>query len=537
MNASPVPRAPMRGWPRGMIGALGLVLLGLVASFTGLLWPQWRDNPDLAHGFAAPLVFLLLITESRRRGPWRWLASCQWLTVGLVAAMGLGIALFALAGLVAASLAWSHALVLFLLASALSCFLWGGLLILAEVNVRVLPINWSSLTAILLWVLVTPLPNGTYTRVTLALQSGVTASVMGTLHLLGIAARQHGNVIELARTTVGVADACSGIRSLLSCLFVGFFLAAWQVREPKRRWALIVIAPLLALVMNFIRSLILTLLANSGTAIGGTWHDATGYAILGVTTILLIWLAQRWESKEPSQAPALESTGLRNPPRLALVIFWIGLGASSVLAVFYGANSRPPVKSGNARPDLKALLPSKFVGWETAPANELYQFADILGTKQLLERTYVRSIGNGRFHEFSVYVAYWEPGQASVSRVAAHTPDACWPGAGWDVQPVMARPQISLLPKLKTVTAEQRIFKNSEGVAQNVWFWHVYDGQVIDYRDPYSLTALVKTALQYGFRRQGEQFFVRLASDQTWSELAQEPLVREILARFSAAGL
>jgi hypothetical protein len=48
---------------------------------------------------------------------------------------------------------------------------------------------------------------------------------------------------------------------------------------------------------------------------------------------------------------------------------------------------------------------------------------------------------------------------------------------------------------------------------------------------------LVKTALQYGFRRQGEQFFIRFSSDQAWGELAQEPLVREILAQLSANGL
>jgi hypothetical protein len=77
MNAHPVPLAPVPGWPRGVIGALSCGLLGLVASMSGLLWPQWRDNPDLAHGFVAPLIFLVLIGESRRRGPWRWLPNSQ----------------------------------------------------------------------------------------------------------------------------------------------------------------------------------------------------------------------------------------------------------------------------------------------------------------------------------------------------------------------------------------------------------------------------------------------------------------------------
>jgi hypothetical protein len=256
-----------------------------------------------------------------------------------------------------------------------------------------------------------------------------------------------------------------------------------------------------------------------------------------VKTAVLIGLALHWETKLPSAPPAPDPSSRRRSPHLAVVIFGIGFVATIALAGFYFANSRPPLQLGRAGPDLTTFLPSEFAGWDVAPAHDLAQFADTLGTKNLLERTYVRSAGNGRFHQFSVYIAYWEPGQASVSRVAMHTPDACWPGAGWAAQSAGATQQNLLLPKLKTVAAEPRLFKNSEGLAQHVWFWHIYDGRVIDYREPYALSALVKTALQYGFRRQGEQFFVRFSSDQAWGKLAQEPLVREILARLSTDGI
>ena len=36
----------------------------------------------------------------------------------------------------------------------------------------------------------------------------------------------------------------------------------------------------------------------------------------------------------------------------------------------------------------------------------------------------------------TLYVAYWRPGQAPVSLVDAHTPDACWPGTGWEPRPL-----------------------------------------------------------------------------------------------------
>ncbi len=81
------------------------------------------------------------------------------------------------------------------------------------------------------------------------------------------------------------------MRSLVSCVFAGLFFSGLLVRRPWSRVLLIGLAAPLALLMNFIRSLTLTLLANSGVNINGAWHDFTGYAVLGATAILLGALA------------------------------------------------------------------------------------------------------------------------------------------------------------------------------------------------------------------------------------------------------
>ena len=65
----------------------------------------------------------------------------------------------------------------------------------------------------------------------------------------------------------------------------------------------------------------------------------------------------------------------------------------------------------------------------------------------------------------------------------------------------------------------------------------MFDNRVIDYRDPYSIPALLQIALQYGFKRQGSQYFVRLSSNRAWSDLAAEPLMRDILAGLARTGL
>ena len=516
--------------------AICAVLLGLVTVYCVWVWPEWRTNPDLSHGFFAPFIFLLLAWESRHHGTPRWLAAGRGLALGLGGVLGLGFILFALAGLLAASLAWSHALILFLLAGALCCFLTGGLLLLADERVRFMPFNWISLTAIFLWILVAPLPHGTYARLTLGLQGWVTGSVLHTLHLLGIPARQHGNIIELARTTVGVAEACSGIRSLLSCVYAGFFFAAWQIRRPAGRLVLIIAAPLLALGMNFLRSLTLTLLANAGQEIAGFWHDATGFAILAVTALLLALLAMLLESKPLAPAPVSAPPDLAPPAGLRRW-FFASLAATAALALFFAASSRPAARAGRPAPDLIPLLPASTPGWQVITPNDLYQFADILQTSHLIERTYVRKTSDTDFIQFTVYIAYWSAGQASVSRVASHTPDACWPGAGWTPRPLIDAQQTPGLPGRKIATGEHRLFQNDSGYRQNVWFWHILDGRVLNYRDPYSVPALLKIALQYGFRRQGDQFFIRISSNKPWRTLADEPLVDEIMTHLATLGL
>lgn len=536
MSPANIALPPSAGRPPAEAVAVGVLSLGLVAAFCRLLWPEWRQNPDLSHAFFVPLLFLLLVWESRRQGTPRWLPPGRLTALAVALAVALGFGFFALAGLFAATLAWTHAMVCVLLAAALGCFLFGGLLIFADARWRLVPLNWISFTAIFLWLLVAPLPPGTYTRLTLGLQHWVTGNVLQSLQLLGVPARQHGNVIELATTSVGVAEACSGIRSLVSCVFAGFFFAGWLVRSPFGRLVLIVAAPLLALGMNFLRSLSLTLMANAGTDINGFWHDATGFAILGLTAAMLAGLAILFETKDASP-PASAGRTTISPPRWSLRFFWTGVAGTVALGAFFFMSARTVVRPGQTPPALAPLLPIRAPGWDVRTPNDLYQFADILRTSHLVERTYLRSTGPGQLTQLTVYIAYWAPGQASVSQVASHTPDACWPGNGWTPEPVRTQREIPAVPGLNIATGEHRLFKNSTGFPQNVWFWHIHDGHVISYRDPYSVPALFQIALQYGFRRPGDQYFVRLSSNQPWAELQDEPLVREILTNLTRIGL
>lgn len=520
--------------PLLQVSLVGLLAVLVVAC--AQLWPSWQSNPDLSHGFFAPIVFALLLWESRRQGPANWTSTSRRVIVAQTAAVLGAVALFAFAGLLAASILWSHDLVNFALVASLCLFLFAGLLLLSNEAVRLVPLNWISLTAIFLWLLVAPLPHGTYMRLTLQLQASVTSGVIQTLHLFGVPARQMGNVIHLATSSVGVEEACSGIRSLLSCVYAGFFFAAWLVRSRAGRAVLIVSAPLLAIGMNFIRSLVLTLMVNAGVEIEGFWHDVTGFAILGLTAAFLALLATILESKPipPSSdtAPALIS---RRAPLLSR-LFVGGLGLLAILGIFFAAQLRPPTRNALPPPDLAALLPRESAGWEVRTSTELFRFSSTLRSENLAERTYGKMV-DGQPFRLTVYLAYWAPAQVPVSFVATHTPDACWPGSGWAAVPVRPPAVPLALPDRRLPRGEYRQFSFAGSPPENVWFWHLYDGHAISYQDPYSVPALLKIALRYGFRREGEQVFVRVSSNVSWDRLAAEPLVQQIFANLQPLGL
>jgi hypothetical protein len=138
--------------------------------------------------------------------------------------------------------------------------------------------------------------------------------------------------------------------------------------------------------------------------------------------------------------------------------------------------------------------------------------------------------------EVILYAAYWHAGQAPVSLVASHTPDACWPGSGWISHPVK-EPRVVLRAADRALPdAEYRMF-TFNGFPQHVWFWHVYDGRPIAYRDPYSAIELLRIALQYGFRHEGDQLFLRISSNRPWAELAGDPLIEDFFKRVHSVGL
>lgn len=149
-----------------------------------------------------------------------------------------------------------------------------------------------------IWLISAPLLNFLERSLSLFLLDKVTAVVFFIFDLLGVPIQKEGNVLLLGflegggRNEVMVEDACSGIRSLMACLFAGSFLGAVFMEALWKKVLLVVLAMLFAFFTNILRSLFLTAYAYhyGADAIAGAVHDITGYAVLGLTCIGLIAL-------------------------------------------------------------------------------------------------------------------------------------------------------------------------------------------------------------------------------------------------------
>ena len=580
MNAStllspPAPAAAPAVWRQPLV----LVNLGFLGAFTLALsvqlWPQWRSNPDLSHGFFMPVIFLLLLSESRTRGTRRYLpAGGLTLAAGATLAT-LGLLAMMVGGVYAVGMGWSYTMASLALTAAYVLLGLAALTCFASDTVRLMPCNWNSLSALGLWLLCAPLPPASYLRLSLAMQFWVTKNVLHALHLLGIAANRQGNIIELANTSVGIEDACSGVRSLVSCVFAGLFFTACLVSRPWKRVLLVVLAVPLAVGMNLLRSLLLTLLANRGVDIAGTWHDATGFAVLGVTAAALgglalllarggrpaltshpsgmgetpmprgtgvspVGLGCGVRAGERSRSPEVENAAPPGPAaapaaRRGQRVLAGGLTLAAALAVFFASHTQSPAPRVKPAPDLLALLPTQAAGWQVASTEDLYRFRSQLNTDNLVQRSYVRLDPEGPT-QLTVYLAYWAPGQSNPGLVATHTPDGCWPGTGWERQPTgRTTERITTLGR-PLAEAEYRLF-TSDGFPQYVWYWHLYDGRPLVQRNVFSPVGLFRLVFSYGFKPPSDQCFVRLSCNRPWSALARDPLVTEIFRRLQPLGL
>jgi exosortase len=263
-----VPTAKISWRPVAWFGGL------LILCYAPILYRmavQWATDEDMGHGFFVPVVAGFIAWQRRRtllsipRQPSGW---------------GLALVIFAaFQGLVA-----SLGAELFTARLAFVIALFGVILYLggkAWVQELLLPL------ALMLFMI--PIPQIIYARLTLGLQ--MLASQLGETLIgwMGIPVIRTGNLLELPSQTLNIVDACSGIRSLVSLLFLSQVYGYFAEKRTWLRWVLLLATVPIAIAANAIRVATTGLLSEVNTKLArGAYHEMEGYIVFAVALIALI---------------------------------------------------------------------------------------------------------------------------------------------------------------------------------------------------------------------------------------------------------
>lgn len=235
---------------------------------------QWWSDPASSHGVLLAAVAVLLVY--RRLGELRATAPAP--RDAGVAVVGAGLAVFAL-GTITGDV--------FILRLSLPVVLAGAVLTISGAgHLRLL------LAPLGLFLLAIPLPAVVVTHATMPLQLIASQVAAGVLQACQVQVVREGNLLTLNRITLEVADACSGLRSLVSLVSVTAVCAAFFSIGVRRFLLLMAAAIPIAILGNGLRVAATGLLASrmGEIAARGVLHDLTGYAAFVAMCALVIAL-------------------------------------------------------------------------------------------------------------------------------------------------------------------------------------------------------------------------------------------------------
>lgn len=404
-----------QGW------SLLLLVLWLYHSILYRLALQWKVDPNVSHGFFVPLFTLFVLWQDRRK--LKTVESApSWTGLPLVVLALLMLVL----GVLGIELFTSRLSLLILLA---------GLIILFR--------GWTFFRAVLFpWaflILMIPLPNLILQKFTFPLQMLASQLATGMLRAVGIVVNRQGNIINLAAMQLEVAEACSGIRSLLSlvtlAIIYGYLL-------EKRIWVRVVLACAavpIAVAANSFRIFGTGVLVEywDPDKAQGFFHEFQGWLVFVVSLILLfalhslinlIWKNAPGGRVEPPQNPETRPERVKPSAPPASMSGWSPRFLTAALLMLATAGYLWAHSQDEVVPPRQPLssLPTQIDGWKGTDDTLDEQTLDILGHPEYIVRTYLDTGDQDPW--IDLFIAYYPTQRAGET---PHTPAHCLPGAGW----------------------------------------------------------------------------------------------------------
>jgi exosortase D (VPLPA-CTERM-specific) len=439
--------------------ALLLICAWLYGSTLVHLVLQWvgpRYDPNFSHGILVPVFASFVLWQDRKQlsaiAP-----APSWTGLPLIVLSMLVLLL----GVLGADIFLPRVSFLILLA---------GLVVLFQ--------GWTFFRAILFpWaflILMVPIPALIINRVTFPLQLLAARLSTELLELVGVPALREGNIIYLASGTLDIAEACSGIRSLISLITLAVIYAYLMETRTWVRVVLVCLAVPIAVVANSLRILGAGLLMHWGykEAAEGAAHSFEGLLIFGILAVGLLFAVHHvicllWKSAEPAPRkvtpPAVRPTPVlgSNAGSVRLAIAAVPLLATGL---FLQIRSSGDEKHAGQ-------LPYQIGEWKGIDIPISDEELKILGPGEYLQRNYENSAPLNP--NINLYIPFF-PSQKAGDTI--HSPDHCLTGAGWTP---ISREIISLpLPCGSSIRVNRYVVSKS-GQQQLVLYWFQAHGRVV----------------------------------------------------------
>ncbi len=282
---------PAIPWTVGLpIALLALLVVLLYRGVALKLVTDWFELPDFSHGFLIPFFAAYLVWtkwDTLRKTPVR----SSWMGLPLVL---LGL-LFLMTGRLGADLFLARTS--FLLLAAGSVWMLFGRAMVSQLKF-----------VFLVLLLAIPLPAVLFNQITFPLQLLASRMASSLLPLAGVPVLREGNVIQLPAMQLEVAEACSGIRSLLSLFTLAVIYGYFLEKSVGRRVALAIASVPIAVAANAAR------IFGTGLCVQywdpdkamGFFHEFSGW-LMFLVSLTFLYLVHRvtgifWKHRtEPSR--------------------------------------------------------------------------------------------------------------------------------------------------------------------------------------------------------------------------------------------
>jgi exosortase len=266
-------RARRAWWQVAVIAGL---LLWLYFPTLRHLVGQWWSDPDFSHGFFVPLFSAFVIWQERSRLTALDIRPSWW---GLLL-LGFGMCLLVV-GQLGADIFLPRLSLLIVLASLIGLFLGWNFF-------RALLFPWAFLF------LMIPIPAIIFSHITFPLQLLASQVASTILPWMGVPVLREGNVINLPVMQLEVADACSGIHSLLSLTTLAVIYGYLMERKVAVRVLLVVASVPIAVAANSLRIVGTGLLVQywDPEKAEGFFHEFQGWLVF-VASLVMLYLLHR----------------------------------------------------------------------------------------------------------------------------------------------------------------------------------------------------------------------------------------------------